>query len=80
MRKILTSALKDHWQELYRATLLILKDVDDTDDIMSVLFLKIHTTTCELFPTKNYKAWLHTVAKNLALNKLKRDSYCMPIE
>ena len=80
MRKILTQVFVDHSQELYRAILPILKNVDDTDDIMNDLFLKIQTTASKLLPTKNCKAWLHTTARNLARNKVKHDSYCSPVE
>lgn len=79
MRKTLIRALEDHSQELYRAVMPILKNDDDADDIMNELFLKIHDTAHGSLPSKNRKAWLRTVARNLARNKLKRDSHCSPI-
>ncbi len=71
---------EEHSKELYRTVRPILNNDDDANDIMAELFLKIHTTAHESLPTKNRKAWLRTVAKNLARNKLKHDSYCSPIE
>lgn len=80
MRAILANTFENHSQELYRTVLPILKNVDNADDIMNDLFVKIQITASKSLPTKNCKAWLHTTVRNLARNKLKRDSYCTPIE
>lgn len=58
----------------------ILKNGDDADDVINELFLKSHNTAHGSLPSKNRKAWLRTVARNLARNKLKRDSHCSPID
>lgn len=80
MREELVFDLVKYSQELHRFVRAILKNDDDAEDIMVELFLKVYATEPELLPTKNQQAWLRVVARNLALNKLKRDSYCSPIE
>ncbi len=73
----LYDATKTH---VYYTVLVILKDVSLTEDIMQDTYLKMLENIHRYQPKKPFKAWLGTIAKNLAINayhKQKRE-HSMP--
>ena len=54
---------------VYYTILVILKDVSLTEDIMQDTYLKMLENIDKYKPKKSFKAWLGTMAKNLAINQ-----------
>ncbi len=49
----------------------ILKNKNDAEDVMQLVFEKIYSMNKEKLPTRNEASWLYSVARNEALNYLK---------
>lgn len=56
---------------VYGVAFSILKNKEDSEDIVQTVFLKIFRLEKEKFPTKNVATWIYSVTKNETLNFLK---------
>ena len=52
----------------------ILKNTDETEDVMQNVFIKIFKLNNEKLPTKSHLSWLYSVAKNETINYIKKNS------
>lgn len=52
----------------------ILKNTDETEDILQNVFIKIFRLDNEKLPTKSHLSWLYSVAKNETINYIKKHS------
>ena len=52
----------------------ILKNTDETEDVLQNVFIKIFKLDNEKLPTKSYLSWLYSVAKNETINYIKKNS------
>lgn len=52
----------------------ILKNTDETEDVLQNVFIKIFKLDNEKLPTKSHLSWLYSVAKNETINYIKRNS------
>ena len=52
----------------------ILKNTDETEDVLQNVFIKIFKLDNEKLPTKSYLSWLYSVAKNETINYIKKHS------
>lgn len=52
----------------------ILKNTDETEDVLQNLFIKIFKLDNEKLPTKSHLSWLYSVAKNETINYIKKYS------
>ena len=52
----------------------ILKNTDETEDLLQNVFIKIFKLDNEKLPTKSHLSWLYSVAKNETINYIKRNS------
>ncbi|MFA5719934.1 MAG: RNA polymerase sigma factor [Acholeplasmataceae bacterium] len=57
----------------------ILKDPYLTEDIVQETYLKIHADI-NIYQNQNPRAWIITIAKNLSLNLLKRESRTIVVD
>ena len=64
--------LYDKYKSLvYGVAFAILKNKEDSEDIVQIVFLKIFRLEKEKLPTNNVATWVYSVTKNVALNFLK---------
>lgn len=56
---------------VFKIVFSIIKNKDDSEDIMQNLFVKIYKLPKDKLPTRNETSWLYTVAKNETLNYIK---------
>ena len=66
------TAVKTHSHNLYRYILKMLRDGDETNDIVQEAYIKLWEHKDTVDPLKA-KAWLFTTAYRIMLNKIKRD-------
>ncbi|MEE0269042.1 MAG: sigma-70 family RNA polymerase sigma factor [Clostridia bacterium] len=52
----------------------ILKNTDETEDVLQNVFIKIFKLDNEKLPTKSHLSWLYSVAKNETINYIKKYS------
>ena len=52
----------------------ILKNTDETEDVLQNVFIKIFKLDNEKLPTKSHFSWLYSVAKNETINYIKKHS------
>ena len=52
----------------------ILKNTDETEDVLQNVFIKIFKLDNEKLPTKSHLSWLYSVAKNETINYIKKNS------
>lgn len=65
--------LYDKYRKLvYGVAFSILKNREDSEDIVQIVFLKIFKVEKEKLPTKNAATWLYEVTKNETINFLKK--------
>ena len=55
----------------FKIAFAIIKNEEDSEDIVQNLFLKIYKLPKEKLPTKNEASWLYSVVKNETLNYIK---------
>ncbi len=55
----------------FKIAFCIIKNKEDSEDIVQNLFLKIYKLPKEKLPTKNEASWLYSVVKNETLNYIK---------
>ena len=56
---------------VFKIVFSIIKNKDDSEDIMQNLFVKIYKLPKDKLPSRNETSWLYTVAKNETLNYIK---------
>lgn len=56
----------------FKIAFCIIKNKEDSEDIVQNLFLKIYKSPKEKLPTKNEASWLYSVVKNETLNYIKQ--------
>ena len=56
----------------FKIAFCIIKNKEDSEDIVQNLFLKIYKFPKEKLPTKNEASWLYSVVKNETLNYIKQ--------
>ena len=55
-----------------RIAFSILKNKDDSEDIMQNVFIKIYNMKIDNIPQKNEQSWLYTITKNTTIDYLRR--------
>lgn len=65
---------------IYGVAFSILRNKEDSEDIVQIVFLKIFRLEKEKLPTKNAATWLYSVTKNETLNFLKNKKEEINIE
>ncbi len=62
-------------QLVYLIAFSILKNKEDSEDVMQIVFIKIYNLSKEKLPTKNQVSWVYSITKNEAISLLrKKDS------
>lgn len=65
---------KNYSKLVYGVIYSILKNTDETEDVLQNVFVKIFKLDNEKLPTKSHLSWLYSVAKNETINYIKRNS------
>ena len=65
---------------LYGFALSIVKNPHDADDVMQEAFIRIYTKAGEYTPCGKPLAWVFTITRHLALDKLREQSRSCPLE
>lgn len=63
-----------------KITYSILKNKNDAEDVMQLVFEKIYSMNKEKLPTKNEASWLYSVTRNETLNYLKSNKNNINLE
>ena len=58
--------------KLFRYAISFVKDVDEAEDVVQEVFLKMWNKRTELKKVKNVEAWGMTITRNHSLDVLKR--------
>lgn len=66
-------------KRLFRFVFMMLGKKDTTDDIIQDAFVKGYTALSSFDSDKQFYPWIATIARNLALNRIKRDSREKPV-
>lgn len=65
--------LYKHYHGLvYQIAFSILKNKENTEDVMQNVFAKLMTMPKEKLPTKHEMSWLYSVTKNEAINEIRK--------
>ena len=65
---------KNYSKLVYGVIYSILKNTDETEDVLQNVFVKIFKLDNEKLPTKSHLSWLYSVAKNETINYIKKQS------
>lgn len=65
---------KNYSKLVYGVIYSILKNTDETEDVLQNVFVKIFKLDNEKLPTKSHLSWLYSVAKNETINYIKKHS------
>lgn len=65
-------------RRLFRFVFMLVKSKDGADDIVQDAFINAWQALATFEPDKPFYPWLSTIARNLALNRLKRDARQKP--
>ena len=63
---------KNYSKLVYGVIYSILKNTDETEDVLQNVFVKIFKLDNEKLPTKSHLSWLYSVAKNETINYIKK--------
>lgn len=65
---------------VYKIAFSILKNKEDSEDIVQTVFTKIYKIDKDSLPTNNEFSWLYTVTKNESLSFLRNKRECFELE
>jgi len=72
--KIAFEKLYNNYNKLiYRIAYSILKNKQDAEDVVQIVFEKLYLTDKEKLPNRNESSWLYSITKNETINYLKRN-------
>lgn len=71
-KKALEILISRYLNQVYGFTFYLTKNAADADDITQETFVKIWKNLKKYDPTKNFKTWILTIAKNTALDFFKK--------
>ncbi|HEX4852161.1 MAG TPA: RNA polymerase sigma-70 factor [Puia sp.] len=61
-----------YWNRIYSVAFAYTKSAISSQDIVQETFMKVWVHRAELPQLQNFGGWLHTIAKNLVINQLKK--------
>jgi len=64
---------KNYSKLVYGVIYSILKNTDETEDVLQNVFVKIFKLDNEKLPTKSHLSWLYSVAKNETINYIEKN-------
>lgn len=57
---------------VYNISFSILKNKEDSEDIVQTVFSKIYTMPADKFPSSHYSSWLYSITKNESISLLRK--------
>ncbi len=67
-----TALVDRHMPTVYKFTYRYIGNVDATNDVVQEVFIKVWKNIKKFDTSKNFKTWLLTIAKNTALDSIKK--------
>lgn len=71
---------KEYRQMVYAIAFSFLKNNEDANDIVQIIFMKIHTMNIKQLPYSFELSWLYTITKNESINLLKKTRNIVDID
>ena len=71
-KEVLEEIYNKYHKTIYGIAFSILKNKDDSEDIVQSVFIKIHTLDNSKLPKEDVASWLYTLTKNEALQFLRK--------
>ena len=71
---------KEYYSTIYGIVFSIIKNKENSEDVVQEIFIKIYNMDKEKFPTQGELSWLYTVSKNEALQFLRKKNNEINIE
>lgn len=65
---------------VYKIAFTILKNKDDSEDIVQSVFSKIYTLPKDTLPTRNISSWLYSVTKNESIALFRKNKNTIDID
>ena len=65
---------------IYCIAFSILKNKEDSEDIMQMIFAKIYEMENSKLPTNNYASWIYSITKNETINFIKKKKNDVPLD
>lgn len=65
---------------IYSVVFSMLKNKEDSEEVVQIIFTKIWSIKAKNLPTKNETAWLYNVAKNETINYLRKQKNTLDID
>ena len=65
---------------IYCIAFSILKNQEDSEDIMQMIFAKIYEMENSKLPTNNYASWIYSITKNETINFIKKKKNDVPLD
>jgi len=69
-----------HYDKMFGAAFSVLKNREKSEDVVQNVVLKLLALDSDKFPTEAESTWLYKVVKNEAIDFVKKDKPCAPIE
>jgi len=79
-KEVLEEIYNKYHKTIYGIAFSILKNKDDSEDIVQSVFIKIHTLDNSKLPKDNVSSWLYTLTKNEALQFLRKQKNNIDID
>ena len=79
-KEVLEEIYNKYHKTIYGIAFSILKNKDDSEDIVQSVFIKIHTLDKSKLPKENVSSWLYTLTKNEALQFLRKQKNNIDID
>ena len=79
-KELLEEIYNKYHKTIYGIAFSILKNKDDSEDIVQSVFIKIHTLDNSKLPKDNVSSWLYTLTKNEALQFLRKQKNNIDID
>lgn len=70
----------EYKKTVYAIAFSILKNSEDANDIVQIVFIKIHTMNIKQLPHSFELSWLYTITKNESINLLKKSKNMVNID
>ena len=78
--KGLDRLFKTYYKQLYGISYSILKNKEDADEVLQILFLKLMKIDNKLLPSSKEWTWIYSVTKNTSINYIRKNKASFNID
>lgn len=79
-KESLAAIFDQYADRLYRYVFIRIRDQAKSEDLVSVIFIKILEHIHKLDPSKNFEAWMFTIARNALIDSLRKNRFVVANE